>query len=164
MNAHHAPRNPSAKDDVSRKKRATSSSSDTDPLDAIIGPPPPPPIPKVLARGRGNFSSSSAIDSHFSLNYDPSVDVHPDPEVEDDWDQALEAIRDRQRWQKLGAERLKSAGFTEEEVKKWETGGEKTEEDVKWKGRGEGREWDRGKVIGDDGVETRPEWGRLKGT
>ena len=164
MNDHHAPRNPSAKDDVSRKKRATSSSSDTDPLDAIIGPPPPPPIPKVLARGRGNFSSSSAIDSHFSSNYDPSVDVHPDPEVEDDWDQALEAIRDRQRWQKLGAERLKSAGFTEEEVKKWETGGEKTEEDVKWKGRGEGREWDRGKVIGDDGVETRPEWGRLKGT
>ena len=146
------------------EKRATSSGSDTDPLDAIIGPPLPPPPPKVLARGRGNFASSSAIDTHFSTNYDPSIDVHPDPEVDDDWDQALEAIRDRQRWQKLGAERLKSAGFTEEEVKKWETGGEKTEEDVKWKGRGEGREWDRGKVVCDDGVETRPEWGRLKGT
>lgn len=104
------------------------------------------------------------MDSHFSSNYDPSVDVHPDPEMDDDWDQALEAIRDRQRWQKLGAERLKSAGFTEDEVKKWEKGGEKKEEDVKWKGRGEGREWDRGKVVGDDGVETRPEWGRLKGT
>ncbi|CAF9909107.1 hypothetical protein IMSHALPRED_007608 [Imshaugia aleurites] len=161
---HQTLRNPSTNGDANARKRATSPGSDSDPLNAIIGPPPPIPAPKVQARGRGNFSSSSAMDSHFSTNYDPSVDVHPDPEMDDDWDQALEAIRDRQRWQKLGAERLKSAGFTEEEVKKWETGGEKREEDVKWKGRGEGREWDRGKVVGDDGVETRPEWGRLKGT
>ncbi|CAF9903825.1 MAG: hypothetical protein ALECFALPRED_002997 [Alectoria fallacina] len=159
-----APRSPSVDGIVNVKKRATSHGSDSDPLDAIIGPPPPPPAPKIQARGRGNFSSSSAMDSHFSSNYDPSVDVHPDPEMDDDWDQALEAIRDRQRWQKLGAERLKSAGFTEDEVTKWEKGGERREEDVKWKGRGEGREWDRGKVVGDDGVETRPEWGRLKGT
>ncbi|CAD6569714.1 MAG: hypothetical protein ASARMPREDX12_002891 [Alectoria sarmentosa] len=159
-----APPSPSVDGIVNVKKRATSPGSDSDPLDAIIGPPPPPPAPKIQARGRGNFSSSSAMDSHFSSNYDPSVDVHPDPEMDDDWDQALEAIRDRQRWQKLGAERLKSAGFTEDEVKKWEKGGERREEDVKWKGRGEGREWDRGKVVGDDGVETRPEWGRLKGT
>ena len=159
-----APSSPSANGNVNRRGRDTSPGSDSDPLDAIIGPPPPPPAPKIQARGRGNFSSSSAMDSHFSTNYDPSVDVNPDPEIDDDWDQALEAIRDRQRWQKLGAERLKSAGFTEEEVKKWETGGEKREEDVKWKGRGEGREWDRGKVVDDDGVETRPEWGRLKGS
>lgn len=155
---------PPVNGDANRRRRDTSPGSDSDPLDAIIGPPPPPPAPKVQARGRGNFSSSSAMDSHFSTKYDPSVDVNPDPEIDDDWDQALEAIRDRQRWQKLGAERLKSAGFTEEEVKKWETGGEKREEDVKWKGRGEGREWDRGKVVDDDGVETRPEWGRLKGS
>lgn len=159
-----APCRPSANGDANGKKRAASRGSDSDPLDAIIGPPPPPPAPKAQARGRGNFSSSSAMDSHFSSNYDPSVDVNLDPEMDDDWDQALEAIRDRQRWQKLGAERLKSAGFTEEEVKKWETSGEKKEQDVKWKGRGEGREWDRGKVVEDDGVETRPEWGRLKGT
>ena len=159
-----APPNTSTNGNAKENKRVTSPGSDSDPLDAIIGPPPPPPAPKVQARGRGKFSSSSAMDSHFSSSYDPSVDVHPDPEMEDDWDQALEAIRDRQRWQKLGAERLKSAGFTEEEVKKWETGGEKREEDVRWKGRGEGREWDRGKVIGDDGAEIRPEWGRLKGT
>lgn len=104
------------------------------------------------------------MDSHFSSNYDPTIDVQPDPDLEDDWDMALEALRDRQRWQKQGAERLKSAGFTEEEVQKWEKGGERTEEDVRWKGRGEGREWDRGKVVGEDGVETKPEWGRLKGT
>jgi len=35
---------------------------------------------------------------------------------------------------------------------------------VKWRGRGEGREWDRGKVVTEDGVETGAEWGRLKGT
>ena len=154
-------RSTSADDDANIKKRAASLDSDSDPLEAIIGPPPPPPAPKVQARGRGNFSSSSAMDSHFASNYDPSVDVHLDPDMEDDWDQALEAIRDRQRWQKLGAERLKSAGFTEEEVKKWEKGGERTEEDVRWQGQGEGREWDRGKIIGDDGIETRSEWGRL---
>lgn len=110
------------------------------------------------------FASSSAIDSHFSSKYDPSEDVHPNSDSENDWDQALEALRDRQRWKQQGADRLRSAGFTEEEVGKWEKGGEKREEDVRWKGRGEGREWDRGKVLEDEGVETRPEWGRLKGT
>lgn len=164
VNEDEAPGSPSANGDVSGQKRASSAGSDSDPLDAIIGPAPPAPAPKVQPRGRGHFSSTSAMDSHFSSNYDPSIDVHPDPEMDDDWDQALEAIRDRQRWQKLGAERLKSAGFTEDEVKKWETGGEKRDEDVKWRGRGEGRDWDRGKVVEDDGVETRPEWGRLKGT
>ena len=104
------------------------------------------------------------MDSHFSSNYDPSTDVQIDLDEVDDWDMALEAIRDRQHWQKQGAERLKSAGFTEEEVQKWEKGGEKREEDVRWKGRGEGREWDRGKVVGEEGIETVPEWGRLKGT
>lgn len=144
-------------------KRAPSPTSDSDPLEAIIGPHPPSPKPKVKARGRGTFASASAMDSHFSSNYDPTVDVQPDPETDDDWDMALEALRDRQKWQKQGAERLKAAGFTEEEIQKWEKGGEKREEDVKWKGRGEGREWDRGKVVGEDGIETEPEWGRLKG-
>ncbi|MCJ1437248.1 hypothetical protein MMC27_006634 [Xylographa pallens] len=138
--------------------------TDSDPLESLLGPAPPPPLPKVRPRGRGTFASSSAMDAHFSSTYDPTVDVLPNSDSENDWDQALEALRDRRRWQQQGADRLRAAGFTEEEVGKWEKGGEKTEEDVKWKGRGEGREWDRGKVVGEDGVETRPEWGRLKGT
>lgn len=78
---------------------------------------------------------------------------------------ALEALRDRQRWKQQGAERLKAAGFTDDEIKKWEKGGEKTEDDVRWSKRGEGREWDRGKVVSDDGhIDIRAEWGRLKGT
>ena len=105
------------------------------------------------------------MDTHFSSTYDPSIDVQPNPESEDDWDQALEALRDRQRWRKQGAERLRSAGFTQEEVEKWEKGGERREEDVRWVKRGEKREWDRGKVVDLEGdVDVRPEWGRLKGT
>lgn len=105
------------------------------------------------------------MDSHFSSTYDPATDVKYDSDLEDDWDQALEALRDRQRWKQQGADRLRAAGFTDEEVKKWEKGGEKTEQDVKWAKKGEGREWDRGKVVDDDGlVDVKAEWGRLKGT
>lgn len=145
-------------------KTSTSNESESDPLESIIGPRPPPPAPKVRARGRGTFASSSAMDSHFSSQYNPSEDVHPNSDSDNDWDQVLEALRDRQRWKQQGADRLRSAGFTEEEVGKWERGGEKREEDVRWKGRGEGREWDRGKIVGDEGIETKSEWGRLKGT
>ena len=94
------------------------------------------------------------------------MDVHPNSDSENDWDQALEALRDRQKWKQQGADRLREAGFTEQEVQKWEKSGpsgDKGEEDVVWKGRGEGREWDRGKVVMADGgeVETRADWGRL---
>lgn len=105
------------------------------------------------------------MDTHFSSDYDPSADVHPNSDSGNDWDQALEALRDRQRWKQQGAERLRSAGFTEIEVQKWEKGGEKREVDVKWAKKGEGREWDRGKVVDDEGdIDVKPEWGRLKGT
>lgn len=57
-------------------------------------------------------------------------------------------------------------------MKKWEKSGSRREkgegdvEDVRWRGREEEREWDRGKVIGEDGVVgvEAVEWGRLKGT
>lgn len=119
----------------------------------------------VRARGRGAFSSGSGIDARFSSSYDPTTDVQLDPDDENDWDQALEALRDRQKWHQAGAARLRAAGFTDEEVAKWEKGGEKTEEDVKWVKRGESREWDRGKVIDDEEIaNVDMNWGRLKGT
>lgn len=137
---------------------------DSDPLDDIIGPRPPP-VEKVRTRGRGPISHASGIDSRFSSNYDPTVDVQLNPDEENDWDQALEALRDRQKWKQQGADRLKAAGFTEEEVRKWEKGGEKTEEDVKWTKQGESREWDRGKVFDTDGgISIEPKFGRLKDT
>ncbi|KAI9730027.1 MAG: hypothetical protein M1818_008296 [Claussenomyces sp. TS43310] len=141
---------------------------DSDPLDDIIGPRPPP-VSKVQSRGRGATSFASGIDSRFSSSYNPTVDVEFDPGEENDWDQALEALRDRQKWKQQGADRLRAAGFSDEEVKKWEKGGEKREEDVKWVKRGEEKEWDRGKVFDsspeDVLVKMRSQgksWGRLE--
>lgn len=137
---------------------------DSDPLDDIIGPRPPS-IPEVRTRGRGTISTASGIDSRFSANYDPTTDVELALDEKEDWDQALETFRDRQKWKQQGADRLKAAGFTDGQIEKWEKGGEKREEDVKWAKKGEGREWDRGKVvdeIGDVGIESG--FGRLKDT
>lgn len=118
---------------------------DSDPLDDIIGPRPP--VIQIISKGRGTKSAASGIDTRFSRDYDPTADVALDPEEDDDWDQALEALRDRQKWKQQGADRLRAAGFTDEEISKWEKGGEKGEEDVRWVKKGEGREWDRGKLV-----------------
>lgn len=141
------------------KREEPGNPSDSDPLDEIIGPRPAS-TPKVRSRGRGILSQGPGIEARFSASYDPTTDVQPDPDEEDDWDQALEALRDRQKWHQAGADRLRAAGFTDEEVAKWEKGGEKREEDVKWTKHGESREWDRGKVIDDDGVVSIDEIGR----
>ncbi|KAK0806034.1 hypothetical protein LTR59_003852 [Friedmanniomyces endolithicus] len=152
-----------------RKNHATAHGdaelSDSDPLDSVIGPKP---APRVRARGRGaqNMYIPSTIDSRFASDYDPATDVtlNEDGADRDDWDMALEALRDRTKWKTNQAERLKAAGFTGEEVGRWKKGGEKGEkdvEDVKWKKKGDGREWDRGKVVDEEGrVETKAEWAR----
>ena len=146
---------------VAVKEQETKPAYDSDPLDDIIGPCPP--LSQIRSKGRGTMSHTSGIDSRFSANYDPTTDVQLDLDEENDWDQALEALRDRQKWKQQGADRLRAAGFTDEEIKKWEKGGEKREEDVRWAKRGEGREWDRGKVIGEDGiVGIESNFGRLK--
>lgn len=122
--------------------------SDSDPLEDIIGPKPPSPVRK---RGRGTTSGSSAMDSRFASNYDPKADVSLNQDEEDDdWGSALEALRDRERWKQQGADRLRAAGFTDDQVKKWEKGDQKNEEDVKWSKKGDEREWDRGKVLKGD--------------
>ncbi|KAI1427352.1 hypothetical protein F5Y12DRAFT_712151 [Xylaria sp. FL1777] len=151
-------------------KPAPSSSKDTnsdsDPLDDIIGPAPPSKS-TVRHRGRGHHAAMSGIDSRFAADYDPTIDVTPDPDEGggDDWDNAVEAFRDRQKWKQQGAERLRSAGFTEEQIRKWEKGDKKDESDVQWNKAGGVREWDRGKVVdADGGLSPEPEFGRLKGT
>ena len=151
-------------DGAGSKRRAASPASDSDPLEAIVGPLPPPPEPTVRSKGRGAFKPNSmGIESRFSSTYDPTIDVRAGSDNEDDWGDALEAMRDRARWRQQGAERLRSAGFTHEQVRKWEKGEEQTEEDVVWKGKGEAREWDRGKVLDDyGGVELKADFGRLK--
>lgn len=86
---------------------------------------------------------------------------------DDDWELALEALRDRARWRQKGEVRLREAGFNDSVVERWKnnaafTVGDQTEgsvEDVKWSKKGEGREWDRGKYVNDEGsIDVRASW------
>lgn len=119
------------------------------------------PVP-IIRRGRGAHStSSSAMDARFLSTYDPKVDVSPeityggDDGHADDWSRALDAVRDRAAWQKAQGDRLRAAGFSEQQVERWEKGGrDGSMEDIEgliWRAKGQGREWDVGKVVRDDG-------------
>ncbi|OAL56687.1 hypothetical protein IQ07DRAFT_594168 [Pyrenochaeta sp. DS3sAY3a] len=152
--------------DSSRKsrQRSVSSPSDSDPLEAIVGPLPPPTQPIVRPRGRGaQMANMTGTESRFSSNYDPHIDIGPSPDAEDDWADSVEAFRDRQQWRQEGVERLKAVGFTDAQIKKWEKGEEPNEDDVVWARKGEAREWDRGKVVDEDGdIQMKADFGRLK--
>ncbi|KAI0384572.1 hypothetical protein F5Y04DRAFT_248638, partial [Hypomontagnella monticulosa] len=141
-----------------RKQIDSEDSSDSSPSEEIIGPAPAKNS-TVRRRGRGANATTSGIDSRFAPDYDPRNDVTPEPEQEDDWDHAVEAFRDRQKWKQKGADRLRSAGFTEEQIKKWEKGDQKDEADVRWTEAGGLREWDRGKVVNKDGTVSHTKGG-----
>ncbi|KAK8074322.1 hypothetical protein PG994_005221 [Apiospora phragmitis] len=132
-----------------RSPVAARDDSDSDPLEDMIGPAPPSQAQPVRKRGRGAVAGTSGIDRRFASDYDPKADVALDGEDDDDWGTSLEALRDRQRWKQQGGDRLRAAGFSEEQVKKWERGGQdgwgNREEDVRWVKHSEEREWDRGK-------------------
>ncbi|EZF70600.1 hypothetical protein H105_07057 [Trichophyton soudanense CBS 452.61] len=150
----------------------------------------------IQSRGRGAYrtTNSSNIDAHFSSNYDPALDIHTeddnvanddhpghirpvpgllnpkeaDKNANDDWDMALEALRDREIWKRKGAERLREAGFDDRIVEKWEanksfaglgSNDHKEIESVKWAKKGEGREWDRGKFVDENGhISVKAPW------
>lgn len=157
---HHAKRDESHSP-ASQEKRSDSKpssrdrdepSEDSDPLDSLIGPAPPP---SSRPRGRGaKATNRSTFDLRFNdPSYNPRADVGlSDSEGErDDWTTSLEAVRDRAAWREKGAQRLREAGFGESDVAKFEVGGrEKDESDLRWRGKGEGREWDAGKIAGND--------------
>ncbi|KAF9871915.1 pre-mRNA-splicing factor 38B [Colletotrichum karsti] len=130
----------------------SAAASDSDPLDDIIGPAPPAP---VRSRGRGAASASSGIDKRFEADYDPKMDVEMESGAAGDaenWDDAVEAFRDRQKWRQNQEQRMRAAGYDEEMIKKWKTGEQKDEKDVRWAKAGEKREWDRGKEGGMSGL------------
>ncbi|KAJ6114866.1 hypothetical protein N7486_000644 [Penicillium sp. IBT 16267x] len=158
--------------------------NDSDPLEDLVGPLPAKEAP-VRSRGRGAYRvNASNIDSHFASDYNPALDIQPDDDHEDstkhssrrpvsglmtgedDWDTAMEALRDRARWRQKGEERLRAAGIGEETIDRWKTesasagvSGERQPEDVRWSKEGEGREWDRGKFMNDDGhIDVRAAW------
>ncbi|KAJ5594320.1 uncharacterized protein N7459_000528 [Penicillium hispanicum] len=165
------------------------SGDESDPLEDLVGPLPPQIYGESTAplrsRGRGAYRpSSSTIDAHFAADYDPALDVQPDDDgplgigrisrrpvaglmtQEDDWDMALEALRDRTRWRQKGEERLRAAGMNENTIDRWKNNaassgvdGEGRPEDVRWSKKGEGREWDRGKIMDDEGhTNIRAPW------
>ncbi|KAJ0269179.1 hypothetical protein Brms1b_012650 [Colletotrichum noveboracense] len=134
------------------QRQDSAAASDSDPLDEFIGPAPPEP---VRSRGRGAASALSGIDKRFEADYDPKMDV----EMEDtagagaeNWDDAVEAFRDRQKWRQNQEQRMRAAGYGEDMIKKWRTGEQKDERDVRWAKAGEKREWDRGKEGGMSGL------------
>lgn len=155
----------------------------------------------VSTKGRGAFrtNNQSNIDAHFASGYDPTLDLHLDDDdddgnqgpsaktpsvrpvpglttsttddIDDDWDMALEALRDRVRWRQQGADRLREAGFDDSVVDRFvnnrafvglqEGSGwhDRDVADVRWSKKGESREWDRGKVINEDGhVDIKAPW------
>ncbi|KAK4177524.1 hypothetical protein QBC36DRAFT_326848 [Triangularia setosa] len=141
---------------------------DSDPLDELIGPAPPPQMSDsaVRIRGRGAGAprrGAAAMDSRFAQDYDPKNDVPLDDLLKQEasssntWDSAVELFRDRQKWKQQGADRLRGAGFTEEQIKKWEKGGKGSEKDdfdsFKYTKKGEQREWDRGKSQSDSEMD-----------
>ncbi|KAJ5210805.1 hypothetical protein N7472_000944 [Penicillium cf. griseofulvum] len=160
---------------------------ESDPLEDLVGPlPPRQNEAPIRSRGRGAYKHNmSNIDAHFAPGYDPATDVHLEEDKlhsmgqqpprrpvtglmtkDDDWDMAMEALRDRERWRNKGEERLRKAGIDEAVIDKWKNntafagvGGEGKPEDVQWSKKGEGREWDRGKFVNDDGhIDIRAAW------
>ncbi|KAJ5162195.1 hypothetical protein N7492_007587 [Penicillium capsulatum] len=163
------------------------SAEESDPLEDLVGPLPQKSGEEpIRSRGRGAYKpNSSTIDAHFAPDYDPTLDVQLDGDGErvatarasrrpvaglttddDDWDMALEALRDRAHWRQKGDERLRAAGMNENTIGRWKDNdafsgldGEGKPEDVRWSKKGEGREWDRGKFVNDDGhIDVRAAW------
>ncbi|KAJ5555064.1 hypothetical protein N7535_007509 [Penicillium sp. DV-2018c] len=170
-----------------RSTYANGADYESDPLEELIGPLPLQENKEpVRSRGRGAYKPNlSNIDAHFAPDYNPNTDVHLDDDnlhsagqpssrrpvaglmtKDDDWDMAMEALRDRERWRQKGAERLRTAGFDEAAIEKWKAepafaglDGEGKPEDVQWAKKGEGREWDRGKFVNDEGhIDIRAPW------
>ncbi|KAM0291129.1 hypothetical protein ACHAO9_004246 [Fusarium lateritium] len=130
------------------RKRKEEEDGDSDVLEDLIGPAPPPRY-----RGRGTVGGSSGIDRRFSETYDPKTDIQMDEdEGGDNWDDAVEAFRDRQKLRQNQEERLRAAGFADEQIQRASGTDEQATESVQWSKAGEKREWDVGKEIGSDGV------------
>ncbi|KAJ5623086.1 hypothetical protein N7490_011691 [Penicillium lividum] len=162
--------------------RPIESDNESDPLEDIVGPLPPKEKP-VRSRGRGAYkANASTIDSHFASDYDPTLDIQPDDDesikkpsrravsglmtAEDDWEISMEAQRERESYRMRSEARLRTAGFDEKVINKYKAQSlsstvsvEPQPEDVRWSKKGEGREWDRGKFVDDNGqIDVRAAW------
>ncbi|KAM4065125.1 pre-mRNA-splicing factor 38B [Hirsutella rhossiliensis] len=115
---------------------------DSDPLNDLIGPAPP-----ARHRGRGTIGGAANLDRRFSELYDPRTDTQDHDMDGGDWDDTVEAYRDLQKLRLNQPQRMRSAGFTENQIERVEDKREKTDKDVVWSKAGEKRAWDRGKFL-----------------
>jgi hypothetical protein len=82
---------------------------------------------------------------------------------------ALEALRDKEFWKHKGAEGCRLVGLGMRRSRNDKTaGGEKGVEDARWTGKGHAREWNRGKVVQEEGdkkqkVDVEAAWWRKGG-
>ncbi|KAF7553989.1 hypothetical protein G7Z17_g3239 [Cylindrodendrum hubeiense] len=130
------------------KRRAEEQEGDDSDMDDLIGPAPPPKY-----RGRGTVGGSSGIDRRFSETYDPKTDVQMDDnDAGGNWDDDVEAFRDRQKLKQNQEQRMRAAGFADDQIQRATSTDAKLAEGVQWSKAGEKREWDRGKAVGADGV------------
>ncbi|KAJ6443949.1 hypothetical protein O9K51_02341 [Purpureocillium lavendulum] len=113
--------------------------------------------------GRGTIGGAADLDRRFSESYDPKLDVEPESDGGGggggDWDDAVEAFRDRVKLKMNQEKRMRDAGFAEDQIRRITQGGEKTEKDVVWTKAGEKRAWDQGKEVdggGDAEMEVPP--------
>lgn len=102
-----------------------------------------------------NRVSTSTIDQHFAASYNPAQDVRTysqDRSFDDDWDMALEAVRDREKWKRSQAASMKAAGYKDQDIEQWRhgftssDGRERDPGELKWAKKGEVREWDHNKL------------------
>ncbi|PHH60888.1 hypothetical protein CDD81_1049 [Ophiocordyceps australis] len=132
----------------SAKASATKVDSDFDPLEDFIGPVAPP-----KHRGRGRIGGALDLDRRFSASYDPKADIEDIVNIGEDWDDTVEAFRDRQKLRVCQEQRMRNAGFAEDQIEKMKGGWcmeSRTEPDVIWSKAGEVRAWDNGKILDEE--------------
>lgn len=139
--------------DVTGPSRVTASETadddDSDPLNDLIGPAPPPRY-----RGRGTIGGAASLDRRFSPSYDPRTDTRDGDDMQEDaWDDAVETYRDLHKLRQNQSQRMRAAGFPEEQIRDVEEDGEEqTATGVVWTKTGEKRAWDQGKASDEEAV------------
>jgi hypothetical protein len=135
------------KSDTAKNDRQTSRSPSLGPDILIEGPE------YLHIKGRGTMNGGTPLDKKFSPTYDPRNDTRPSPpaspEPLDDWGQALRALRAR-REHVLSTAMTSRLDETQVQSTTWPT-----------YSKGE-REWDKGKVIMEDGSVGVNVWGMNK--
>lgn len=73
------------------------------------------------------------------------------------WDDAVEAYRDRQKLRQNQDQRVKAAGFAEEQIRKVNVDADDSKQYVVWSKAGEKRAWDKGKGLEDEDMDDAPD-------